>query len=130
MLLIALWMTYTGFRQVIVNKACIEGNTAGTKTSWRTRRSRFNCWVHLLGRVVGLRNRGPPNSRVTYRIQMPPYSESEGMESTQSEDELDDSFLSTLHRQVEAVSKRREAETTERSWRASKFYKPEKVREE
>ena len=88
---------YTGLCRVIVNKACIEGNMAGTQTSPRARRSRFNCWERLLRGDAGLSGQGPMNFRMTDRIQVPPYSERDGMESTQLEDDLDDSFISRPH---------------------------------
>ena len=120
---IALWMMYTGLCRVIVNKACIEGNTDGTQTSPRARRSRFNCWERLLRGDAGLSGQGPMNFRMTDRIQVPPYSERDGMESTQLEDDLDDSFISTLHHPPDPAAKRRGTGTTEGSWRASRFYK-------
>ena len=122
-LVIALWMMYTGLCRVIMNKACIEGNTAGTQTSPRARRSRFNCWERLLRGDAGSSGQGPMNFRMTDRIQVPPYSERDGMESTQLEDDFDDSFISTPHHPPDPVAKRRGAGTTERSWRASRFYK-------
>ena len=121
-LVIALWMTYSGLCRVIVNKACIEGNTAGTQTSSRARRSRSNCWERLLRGDAGLSGQGQMNFRMTDRIQVPPYCERYGMKSTQLEDELDDSFISTPHQPPYPMAKRRGAGTTERSWRASRFY--------
>ena len=118
-LVIALWMTYTGLCRVIVNKACIEGNTAGTQTSPRARRSRFNCWERLLRGNAGLSGQGPMKFRMIDRIQVPPCSERDGgMESTHLEDNLDDFFMSKPHHTSDPVAKRRGAGTTERNWRA------------
>ena len=72
-LVIAFWMTYTGLCRIIVNKACIEGNTAGTQTSPRVGRSRFNFWERLLRGDAGLSGQEPMNFRLTDRIQVPPY---------------------------------------------------------
>ena len=90
-------MMYTGLCRVIVNKACIEGNTAGTQTSPRARMSRFNCLERLLRGDAGLSGQWPMNFRMTDRLQVPPYSERDGMESAQLEDDLGDSFISTPH---------------------------------
>ena len=94
---IALWMMYTGLCRVIVNKAWIEGITAATQTSPRARRSRFNGWERLLRGDAGLSGQGPMNFRMTDRIQVLAYSELDGMESAQLEDDFDDSFISTHH---------------------------------
>ena len=97
---------------------------ASTQTSPRAKRSRFSFEERLLRRDAGLSGQGPMmNFRMNDRIQVPSYSKCNGMESTQLEDALDDSFFLTPHHPPDPVAKLRGLGTTETKWRASRFYK-------